>query len=112
MKNDLLVDLSNLVQLPIEVMNNINKIAEKDIAHIFYENYVLYGKEEITIDIGIGNLILYINKEKEYITYEFIPFKSLENMLLKTIEDKQSPLVVSIENTLSNKVMSLYKELV
>ena len=112
MGNNLLNDLTQLTQIPIETLLNMKRVAEKDIAHIFYENYVLYDKEEITIDIGIGNLILRINKNEEYITYEFVPFKSLENLLLNSIEDKESPLINSVESTLSQKVMSLYKELV
>lgn len=105
-------DLSTLTQLPTETLKSLVNIAEKDICHLLYENYILMDKNKLVLDIGIGDLILNINTEEEYVQYEFIPSKHFERAILKTLEDKESPLIKDIEKNFSDKVLSLYKELV
>ena len=105
-------DLSILTQLPAETLTGLVAITEKDICHLLYENYVLMNKNELVLNIGIGDLILHINTEEEFLNYEFIPSKHFERALLKTLEDKESPLIKDIEKNFGDKVLSLYKELV
>lgn len=105
-------DLSTLTQLPTETLMGLVNVVEKDICHLIYENYILMGKNEIILDVGIGSLILHINTEEEYLNYEFIPSKHFERLLLKTLDEGESPLIKDIEKNFSDRVLSLYKELV
>lgn len=109
---NLIEDLSNLTQIPIDILQKINSVAEKDICNLVYEEYVNSEKSILNINIGIGILKLDLETEEGYIQYTFEPSRKLEKSLIKTINEEESPLIVDIENKLKTKVLSLYKELV
>ena len=113
MKNISLVkDIENLTQIPSNILEKISALAEKDICNIVYEEYVTSDRTLMSIDIGIGYIILDLESEDGYIQYTFEPSSKLEKMLIKTINEKESPLVDDIEKSLTRRVVSLYKELV
>ena len=105
-------DLSILTKVPKSTLKNIFETLEKEIGHQVYNELILSEKASIILDIGIGELVINLNSEEEFVTYDFIPSKSLEKDIIQTLTAKESPLVRSIEKNLESKILSLYKELV
>lgn len=114
MKNgiDTIRDVSTLTRIPESTLNSIFNTLEKEILHVVYAELVESGRNSVIINIGIGDLIITVNGEEGFITYDFIPYKSLESGIIKIFSTKESPLVEGVEKNLRNKVLSLYKELV
>ena len=105
---DVISDMSNLTTLPISLLQQLSGKVEFIILHSVYESSVCH--ENITeIDLGIGRLN--ILQEKDCIKYKFIPSKKLEQDIIKTVKEKQSPLTTTVENTLQKKIIDVYKEL-
>ena len=105
---DVISDMSNLTTLPISLLQQLSDKIEFIILHSVYESLICH--ENITeIDLGIGRLN--ILQEKDSIRYKFIPSKELEQNIIKTVKEKQSPLTTTVENTLQKKIIDVYKEL-
>lgn len=105
---DVISDMSNLTALPISMLQQLSDKVEFIILHSLYESSISH--ESITeIDLGIGRLN--ILQENDCIKYKFIPSKKLEQEIVKTVKDKQSPLTATVENTLQKKIQDVYKEL-
>lgn len=110
--NKIINDISILTNIPTYIIYNIFDITEKEIQREIYESIVLSEKDKVDIDLGIGNLLINVDKDVESLTYDFIPSKSLEKGVIKSLRNKENPIIDSIERNLKNKVLSLYKELV
>lgn len=101
-------DLSAVTQIPIELLDRLNSVEELCCCHKFFED--ICDKNPITeLDIGLGKI--YMESDGEKISYKFIPSKSFEKQLIKTIKLRQSPLVLKSQEALKNKIMNAYKEL-
>ena len=61
-------------------------------------------------DLGIGTLSIKVDADT--IKYKFTPSKSFEGALLKTVEDKKSPLVARLETIIGQRLSSEYKDLI
>lgn len=101
-------DVSKLTTIPYATLNKLKDIEVACIGHNVYEG-VLKNEQQITIDVGIGELIVKINPEE--IRYKFIPSSHLEETIRSSVANKESPLVQKIEGKLRDKVMNVYKEL-
>lgn len=110
--NKIINDISTLTNIPTYIIYNIFDITEKEIQRELYESIILSEKDKVDIDLGIGNLLINVDKDVESLTYDFIPSKSLEKGVIKSLRNKENPIIDSIERNLKNKVLSLYKELV
>lgn len=107
MKN-IVEDLAILTNIPEYILKRIVSIANYSISHSVYE-HVCENKNEVSIDIGIGKLKLYIGTDT--IRYKFIPSDCLETQLINMLSTNTSPLANSLENSLKEKVEKSYKEL-
>lgn len=101
-------DVSKLTTIPYATLNKLKDIEVACIGHNVYEG-VLKNEEQVTINVGIGELIVKINPEE--IRYKFIPSSHLEETIRSSVVNKESPLVQKIEGKLRDKVMNVYKEL-
>lgn len=110
--NKIINDISILTNIPTYIIYNIFDITEKEIQRELYESIILSEKDKVDIDLGIGNLLINVDKDVESLTYDFIPSKSLEKGVIKSLRNKENPIIDSVERNLKNKVLSLYKELV
>lgn len=110
--NKIISDISILTNIPTYIIYNIFDITEKEIQRELYESIILSEKDKVDIDLGIGNLLINVDKDVESLTYDFIPSKSLEKGVIKSLRNKENPIIDSVERNLKNKVLSLYKELV
>jgi hypothetical protein len=45
------------------------------------------------------------------IKYRFVPSKELENILIKTVTHRTSPIILKLESNLQEKIDRTYKEL-
>lgn len=76
----------------------------------YVDNLSLNDTDIVEIDIGIGIItILYVNNE---LKYNFKPSKELEKNLVKTIVDGENPLIVNACETLKNKIINAYKDII
>ena len=110
--NKVIKDISTLTNIPTYIIYNIFDIIEKEIQRELYESIILYKKDKVDIDLGIGNLLVNVDINNGTLTYDFIPSKSLEKGIIKTLRNKENPMIESIERNLKNKVLSIYKELI
>lgn len=104
------------IKQDISLLTNVNEytilkfksIIENCISHYIHETKL--NKETISdVDIGIGTLV--IKQTEEDISYKFIPSKSLERSIIKSLKTNSSPLISMIEEKLQEKISSVYKEL-
>jgi len=109
---NLLEDISTLTKIPVNILYTIANTAEKNICHGVYDEFVLSEKNSIMYDIGIGDLIILLDSDNEFLSYEFKPNKKFEKDLIQTLTNNTDILTESIESNLKNKILSLYKELV
>ena len=104
----LIKDLQNTTQVSPKVLFKLCSIAEMIICDDINELDIL-GDDILEIDIGIGK-ISFIFMEN-FIKYDFRPSESLENNIIKTLEEKINPIIISSENSLDKKLFNTYKEL-
>ena len=108
MQQNLLRDISALTAVSIKTINKMSMLSE--ICFCDYLNELdMSGEDVVNIDIGIGTISLLVVDDT--IQYQFRPSYSLENKLVRTIEDKRVPLVDTLETNLENKIQATYKEL-
>lgn len=100
-------DLSKLTSIPNNYIQLIFDKLNDCICYNLHEQ--LRDKSEyIEIDIGIGNLLLYLKQDE--VLYKFIPSEKLENNIKYTINNDKDILVSKLENSLQEKIISAYKE--
>lgn len=102
-------ELSILTQIPINVLDKLSNISKKCILHNIHQS-CLEDKDCLEIDIGYGNIIMYISDEN--IVYRFVPSKDFEKSIINTIDSQEDPLILDIEQSLKKKVLNVYKELI
>ena len=100
-------DLSNLTTISVA---SIQKILSK------FQDAICFNLQEsletindfVELDIYIGKLIIRIEDNKIY--YKFIPSPSFEEDIKSTIENNECPLIKKLENSITEKIKSAYKE--
>ena len=85
--------------------NNNNNEDNNDIEEVTK----LSSNEVSEFDLEFGKLQILI--ESDTIRYKFVPSKEFESMLINTINSKESPLIKALEDTMTEKIISTYKEL-
>ena len=105
---DLLKDLSVLTSIPVLNLQKLSTITEDLICHAVKESY--YDQESVaTVDLGIGKLLLFISEDE--LSYKFIPSSVLEGKIIKALNNKDDALVISVEDSLKEKIVNSYKNL-
>ena len=97
----------------------LNKINENDLLSIvdYIEDIISSnisrslqnGENEISIDLGIGEIIVRIFSDSMY--YNFRPSKSLENKVAKSSIEGTNYLAESMDEKISLKLYKIYREL-
>lgn len=108
MKHSLVTDLQTLTQLNMSLFSKLISLSELIICDDMNE-LDMSSEDVLELDIGIGKLCFLISEDS--LQYQFIPSKSLENNLIRTLETKINPLVQTTETSLENKILKTYKEL-
>ncbi len=108
MKQFLITDLQVLTQLNNSVFSKLISLAELSICDDINE-LDMTSDNILDLDIGIGRLYFMVTEDS--LQYQFVPSKSLENAIVKTLETKSNPLVASAETNLETKIVKTYKEL-
>lgn len=108
MKQSLITDLQPLTQLSGNVFSKLIYLSELSICDDINE-LDMSSDNILELDIGIGKICFLITEDS--LQYQFIPSKSLENSIIKTLETKSNPLVTSTETSLETKILKTYKEL-
>ena len=101
-------DLSTITTIPEFTLKKILDRAKMIICHNALESMLSDGNE-VKVDIGIGSLSLQITENS--LCYRFVPSPSFDEMLKQTIISKSSPLSELLEESLTVKIESVYKEL-
>ena len=109
MKRFLLKDISAITSIKDTILNKISDISELCICDYIHELGII-DEDVLQIDIGFGIVSLLVIDDE--IKYSFSPSSSLEKLLIKTIENKESPMVHKLEVNLENKINSTYKDIV
>lgn len=107
-KYDLMNDLSKLTTIPKNTLAKLSNIAQSIIASDVYTTMIKSKDDVAEINLGLG--ILYIGI-KDNIQYKFVPSGDLEVLLKDTINNRVDPLKVKIEETLVNRILNAYKDL-
>lgn len=101
-------DISTLTTIPKATLNKLTDLLEASVCHAVQESCC--EDEEIT-SINLGYGVLHIKHSKNELKYKFIPSNKFEKAIVETVKTKQSPLVAKVEETLTARVMNVYKEL-
>lgn len=105
---DILDDVSTLTTITYSALNKIMDKVALCISSSVYES-TIKGENYTAMDIGIGSLCVKIVDGE--ILYKFVPSHRLNNMIKDVVNDKENPLINALENTLSEKILKTYKEL-
>jgi hypothetical protein len=109
MKFDMIKDITTLTTIAEKSLIKINDLSVDDICHCVLES-VNCGDDVADIDIGIGELKVIVSDGELH--YRFTPSNQLEKKLIKTFEEGVDPLTQVVEESLSNKILRAYKELI
>ena len=101
-------DLSTITNISRQTLEKLTSLSISCICDAV-EDDVLKGNDVVTIDIGIGQLM--IKHTDNDMRYKFIPGAKLEEAVVQTIINDKNPLKVEIEDTLKKRILSIYKEL-
>lgn len=104
----LINDLATITTIP---PNSLQRLKEKEIYIICndVEESTLQNKNITEINIGIGTLIIEVKDNS--INYKFIPSSKLEKNLISTIINKKNPLTYAMEESLANRIVKTYKDM-
>lgn len=107
-KKDALQDLSILTTIPY---NNVQKLFDMvgDIIAYDLQESIKNKESKVSIDIGIG--VLNLTLDNDEIHYKFIPSNKFEQELIDVVTNGNLNLIDNIEQTISKRVMSTYKDL-
>lgn len=106
--NNLIQDISVLTDVSESTLKKFIPIVNSCIGHTVHESRCC-NKEVSEIDLGFGELHLKVDPSG--IRYKFIPSKELEKLIVKTLSSKQSPISITIEKNLEEKILRAFKEL-
>ena len=109
MKRYLLKDVSSLTNINDKIIDKLSNVSKLCICDYINELDII-DEDVLNIDIGIGIISMLIVDDE--IQYSFSPSESLEKTMIKTIEDKESPLINKLEVNLEKKINSTYKDIV
>ena len=107
--NNLISDVSKLSNIPLATLFRIQDLEKILIAQYISES-ILIGQETTEIDTGLGKLLIRVSDSE--IKYKFIPSKALDQQLINTVNSKTSPLIDKLENSIQEKIMRTYKEMI
>lgn len=105
----LIEDLAILTTIPI---SSLQKLVSKSIYCICncVEENKLKNENLTEINLGIG--CLYINVVNNNVEYKFVPNKKLEEAIRNTLVEGKNPLTDRLEESLVNKILHVYKNLI
>lgn len=107
--NNLMSDVSRLSNIPVATLSKIQDLEKILIAQYISES-ILADQSITEIDTGLGKLLIQISDFD--IKYKFIPSKALDQQLVNTVNSKTSPLIDKLENSIQEKIMRTYKEMI
>lgn len=107
--NNLISDVSRLSNIPVATLSKIQDLEKILIAQYISES-ILTDESITEIDTGLGKLLIQISDSD--IRYKFIPSKALDQQLINTVNSKTSPLIDKLENSIQEKIMRTYKEMI
>lgn len=105
---DIINDTATITTIPRNTLVQLEKRFEQCITSAIY-SAAITSDDTVELDIGIGVLIICWSEEE--IKYKFIPSNSLESSVTAAIVDKKCDLIESMEKSLTNKIINVYKEL-
>lgn len=101
-------DLSVITTIPaatlVRLFDKLSWIICNDI-----EESLLNSETISELDIGIGKLVFSI--EDNSLEYKFIPSMKLEQNIVKTIKEKKNPLVNNLEESIADRIINTYKDM-
>lgn len=101
-------DVSKITTIPKSYLDKLNEKAVWCICDGIQDE-LIQGNNIIELDIGIGTLL--ISSEQENIRYKFIPSEYLEKSINETVTYEHSPLQDQLEQSLINKIVNTYKDI-
>lgn len=101
-------DVANITAIPYATLMKVHDLETTCICHAVQETRLL-NNNLTSVNIGIGTL--HIKVDGNEIKYKFIPSSKLENSIAETVKTGKSPLVKQVEDTLKDRIMNVYKEL-
>lgn len=105
---NILDDICQITTIPTASMHKLFDKLGFCIANAIYEGY-LNKQSIIDINLGIGNLITYIDSNT--LTYKFIPSAKLEKNIVDSIRNNKNPLDIKLEETFANRILNTYKDM-
>lgn len=106
---DLIGDLSKLTTIPKNSLAKLSDIAQTVMVSDVYSTLITSKDSVSEINLGIGTLYIGVRDD---IQYKFVPSAELETLLKNTINNKVDPLKVKVEETLVNRILNAYKDLI
>ena len=107
-KVNVLQDLSTLTTIPYSNLQKLFYRLGTVIAYNVQESTKL-GEQISVLDIGFGTLNIKVTTDDVY--YKFIPNSAFEQDIIKSVLDSDIKLVNDLEESLRNKVLTTYKDL-
>ena len=105
---NLIKDVSLLTDVSENTLNKFIPVCNYCIGHAVHECECL---QEHIAEVNLGFGELHIKLDEGSIKYRFIPSKELENLLIKTVTQHNSPIIAKLECNLQEKIDRVYKEL-
>lgn len=104
---DLIKDLSNLTEVPEKYLNKLVENSFTILNNDMYES-LLNKENQITVNIGIGTLVIIVNSEE--IKYKFLPNTKLNECIKNASKEKYSELENNLNSSLVKNIVNTYKE--
>lgn len=103
-------DISNITKVRKKILSSLNSVASDCIVdHI--DDAVKQCEDIVECNIGIGTLTIDINED--CVNYYFKPSNSLERGVVSVVAyGEKDTLTRDLEDSLENKILSTYKELI
>lgn len=106
--NNLLNDLCTLTTVGKYNLDNLLSKTNSIISHCVQES--ICNNEEITsVDIGIG--VLHIKHTQDNLKYKFVPSSKLDKLIIDTVKNRESKLVLEIDEALGQRINNTFKDL-
>lgn len=104
-KSNVLVDLSALLKIPNKTLDELTDKVNLCIGSAIHDG--IWAKEEaIQINIGIGTLSINLTDMQ----CKFTPSKDLKNTIKTCLNTKIDPLMLELEQSLAEKLISVCEE--
>lgn len=108
MQQYLLQDLSAVSAIPVKTFTKLVELSEYCISDMVNE-LDMSDDDLLELDIGLGTISILIVDDS--VQYAFSPSSALEDIIVKTLEDKMTFLTDALERNLESKLLATYKEL-